>query len=158
VSMSWHLIFYFSCNHTTWSICVPICVFANNLYEDQSLGLFLLLCVAMSNHPDSERDVCIAAAEAMATRAAETTRQAAAPTQATVAATVALRVEAEQPRASESPHRHRVLSPSPKCCHRRGGCHGSPIIQTVIKEVVGSMLLPLLTKMNYNEWSLMMKV
>jgi hypothetical protein len=56
---------YSSCNQITWSICtIPAgsrlsnieikksqtCVYANNSYQYQSLGFFLLLYGAMSNH------------------------------------------------------------------------------------------------------------
>jgi hypothetical protein len=57
------------------------------------------------------------------------------------------------------PHRHRNVSPLPV---RRRGCHhrrGSPpVVKPVIKEFGGCTPWPMLTKMNYNDWSLLMKV
>jgi hypothetical protein len=45
---------------------------------------------------------------------------------------------------------------------RRRGCHhrsGSPpVVKPVIKEFGGCTPWPMLTKMNYNDWSLLMKV
>jgi hypothetical protein len=59
-----------------------------------------------------------------------------------------------------SPHGHRRISPSPVlrrgCHHHRGSL--PPVIQCVIKESGGSTPWPMLTKTNYNDWSLLMKV
>jgi hypothetical protein len=98
------------------------------------------------------REARIAAAEPATQQATETAR---------VAVVVALREDTDdqdgvRPRG---PHRRRNVSPSPV---RRRGCHhrhGSPpVVQRVIKESGGSMSWPMLTKMNYNDWSLLMKV
>ena len=55
-----------------------------------------------------------------------------------------------------SPHRQRA-SPSPDWCRgRRGQPSFPPIVQTVVKDAGGGW--PMLTKTNYAEWSMVMKV
>jgi hypothetical protein len=73
----------------------------------------------------------------------------------------ALREELErQPRElSRSPMRRRIPSPSPERRHGRGGHRGSPAaVQTVYKDSDTGTPWPMLTKTNYHEWSLLMKV
>jgi len=73
----------------------------------------------------------------------------------------ALRAELErQPREPlQSLVRHRIPSPSPERHRERGGRRGSPTaIQTVYKDSGTGMPWPMLTKTNYHEWSLLMKV
>ena len=109
--------------------------------------------------PDANRAQRLAAAEAAATQAIEAARQVAA-AQATANTAAALRVEMErQPRGSRSPARHRVPSPSPERCRGRGGRRESlAAIQTVYKVSGVGAPWPMLTKTNYHEWSLPMKV
>ena len=95
--------------------------------------------------------------------AAVDTRQARITTAEATAAAAALRAKVENgtahPAGSQSPHRHRRVSPSPECRRERHGQCGSPAaVQTIIKDSSGSTPWPMLTKTNYNEWSLVMKV
>jgi len=83
-----------------------------------------------------------------AMRAAEMARQAAAVAQASAAASAALRSKVER-----LPHHE---SPSPE--RRRGHRGRSLVVQTMYKESRAGTPWPMLTKTNYNEWSLLMKV
>lgn len=61
------------------------------------------------------------------------------------------------PRGSRSSDRRCRTSPS----SQRRGCRqerSQPIVQRVIKEVGGAGTYPVLTKTNYNEWSMLMRV
>ena len=110
--------------------------------------------------PDADRAQRVAAAEAAATQAIEATRQAAAADQAVANTAAELRAEMErQPRGSRSLARRRIPSPSPERRRGRGGRRGSPAaIQTVYKDSGVGTPWPMLTKTNYHEWSLLMKV
>lgn len=105
--------------------------------------------------PDPDADL---ATRPAAVEAATT--QAAAAAQAAAATANALRAEMErQPKGSRSPARRRVLSPLPERRRGRGGCRGSPVaVQTVYKDSVLGALWLMLTKTNYHEWSLHIKV
>jgi len=97
----------------------------------------------------------LAAAEAAAAQAIKAARQAAAAAQAAANTAAALRAELErQPREpSRSLVRRRIPSPSPE--RRRG----SPAaVQKVYKDSGTGTPWPMLTKTNYHEWSLLMKV
>jgi hypothetical protein len=92
--------------------------------------------------------------------AAKTARQAAAAAQAVVAVAAALRAEMEwEPESgggSRSPGRHRRQSSSPE--RRRGHRGRSPVLQTVYRDSGPGTPWLMLTKSNYHEWSLLMKV
>jgi hypothetical protein len=102
------------------------------------------------------REAHIAVAEVAVQQAVETARA------AITAAVAALREEdaddrdGAQPRG---PHRHCNVSPSIVRLrghhHRRGS---PPVVQRIIKESGVSTPWPMLTKTNYNDWSLLMKV
>ena len=100
-----------------------------------------------------DRATRLAAAEAAAAAAAETAGQAA-------AAAAALRAEMErEPEpagGSRSPVGRRRQSPSPES--RRGWRGCSPVLQTVYRDSGAGTPWPMLTKSNYHEWSLLMKV
>ena len=101
---------------------------------------------------------CLAAAEAAAAATVETAKQVAAVAQAAVAAAAALHVEMEREPVggSRSPAGRRLQSPSPE---RRRGRHGrSPVVQTVYRDSGARTPWPMLTRINYHEWSLLMKV
>jgi hypothetical protein len=107
-----------------------------------------------------DRATRLAVAEAVVAVAAETARQAAAATQAMVAAAAALRAEMERERelarGSRSPVGRRRQSLS---LERRRGRHGrSPVLQMVYRDSGVGTSWPMLTKANYHEWSLLMKV
>ena len=95
-----------------------------------------------------DRAMCLAATEA------------AAPAQAAVAAAAMLRAEMERELepagGSRSPIGRRRQSPSPERRHGRRG--RSPVLQTVYRDSGAGTPWPMLTKSNYHEWSLLMKV
>jgi len=99
----------------------------------------------------------LAAAEAMAAGAAVAAAQAAEAAKAVVAAAATLRkevkLEAEESVGSPSPERRLGVSPSPERCRGRRG--RSPIVQ-VYRDPGGRW--PQLTRANYHDWSLLMKV
>ena len=105
-----------------------------------------------------DRRTRLAAAEAATAAAAVTAQQAAAAAQATVAAAAALRQELEQEDAvsagsrSRTPERRRQ-SPSPE--RRRGR---SSVPQIGYRDSRAGTPWPMLTKSNYHECSLLMKV
>jgi hypothetical protein len=86
--------------------------------------------------------------------------QAAAAAQAAVATAAALRAEMEREMepagGSRSSVGRRRQSPSPEW--RRGRCGRSPVLQTIYRDSGAGTPWPMLTKANYHEWSLMMKV
>jgi hypothetical protein len=78
--------------------------------------------------------------------------------QAATNMTVALRAKLErQPReSSRSPMCRWIPSLSPERRHEREGHRGSPTaVQTVYKDSDTGTPLPMLTKTNYHEWSLL---
>ena len=85
---------------------------------------------------------------------------AAAAAQAAVATAAALRTEMERELepagGSRSLVDRRRQSPSPE--RRRGRRGRSPMLQTVDRDSRAGMSCPMLTKSNYHEWSLLMKV
>ena len=101
-------------------------------------------------------------------QAMEAARQAAA--QAVANTTTALRMEMEQepraPRRSPDPRRkgptqspdRRRRDQSPARHRGRGGRRESPVIQTVYKDSGTGTPWPMLTKTNYQEWSLLMRL
>ena len=106
---------------------------------------------------DQTREARLAAAEAAVAQAAQAAAQAA---QAAVAAAAALRQEIKDGRQAgegserfHTPERRRHHSPSPDRRHRRRG--RSPVVQ-VYRDIGGGW--PMLTRANYHEWSLLMKV
>jgi hypothetical protein len=111
--------------------------------------------VAVANAEVLEARIAAAEAAEMAKAAVATAEDAAA------AATTLREEDADDKDGARSrdSHRHHSVSPSP--VRRRGRHHhrGSPpIVQRVIKESGGSTPWPMLSKMNYNDWSLLMKV
>ena len=96
----------------------------------------------------------LAATEAVAAKAAA---QAAEAANAAVAVAEALhkevKIEAEESGGSRSPEHRRRVSPSPE--RRRGRRGNSPIVQ-VYRDPGGGW--PQLTRSNYHDWSLLMKV
>lgn len=112
--------------------------------------------------------VRLAAAEAATAAAVQVVRHAATVPEAAVAIAAVLRAEIVagggdngewSPRsAGRSPAGRCDLSPSPVCHHRRSGYHDSPVIQTVYHDSGSGTSWPMLTKANYHEWSLLMKV
>jgi hypothetical protein len=104
----------------------------------------------------------IAAAKAVAQQAAEMARAVVTAAEAAAAAAAALREEDADDRDGarpQSPHRCRSVSPSPMRCRGRHHRRGSPpIVQRVIKESSGSTPWLMITKTNYNNWSMLMKV
>jgi hypothetical protein len=108
----------------------------------------------------NNRATPLAAAEAAV--ATETARQAAAAAQAMVAAVAALCAEMEREESepvggrSRSPIRRSRQSPSPE--RHRGRYGHSPVLQTVYRDTGAGMPWPTLTKGNYHEWSMLMKV
>jgi hypothetical protein len=88
------------------------------------------------------------------------THLAAAEAQAAASTTNLLRAGMErQPRGSRSPTRRHASSPSPECSRGRGGCHGSPAaIQTTYKDSSVGAPWSMLTRTDYHEWRLLMKV
>ena len=80
--------------------------------------------------------------------------------QAVVATIATLRTEMErEPKpagGSRSPVGHHRQSPSPK--RRHGRCGRSPMLQTVYRDSRAGTPWSMLTKSNYHEWSLLMKV
>ena len=114
--------------------------------------------VSGSGHgEDQAREARLAAAEAAAAQAAQAAAQAA---QAAQAAAAALRQEIEDGKPAfdgserfHTPERRRHLSPSPDRRHMRRG--RSPVVQ-VYRDIGGRW--PMLTRANYHEWSLLMKV
>ncbi|XP_066385284.1 uncharacterized protein [Miscanthus floridulus] len=101
-----------------------------------------------------------AAVEVVAAATAETARHAAAAAQCAVAVAAVLRVEMErEPEpagGSRSLVGRRHQLPSPE---RRRGRHGhSPVLQMVYRDSGAGTPWPMLTKSNYHEWSLLMKV
>jgi len=114
--------------------------------------------VSGSGHgEDQAREARLAAAEAAAAEAAAQAAEAAKTAAATAAA---LRQEIEDGKPAvdgserfHTPERHRQLSPSPERRHRRRG--RSPVVQ-VYRDIGGGW--PMLTRANYHEWSLLMKV
>jgi hypothetical protein len=107
-------------------------------------------------------EVCIALVEAVAQQAVETARAAVAAAEATAAAAASLReVDLDDRDGARpwGPHRHRNISPSPvRHWGHHHRCGSPPIIQHIIKESDGSTPWLMLTKLNYNGWSLLMKV
>ena len=106
------------------------------------------------------REARLAAAEGAATQAAQAAAQAAEAAQAAVGAATALRQEIEDGKPAgegserfHTPERRRHHSPSPDRRHRRRG--RSPVVQ-VYRDIGGGW--PMLTRANYHEWSLLMKV
>lgn len=57
---------------------------------------------------------------------------------------------------SPSPPRRRRISSS--CAPRRGCQRGEVIVERVVKETGGTVQYPMLTRMNYEQWSLPMRV
>jgi len=117
--------------------------------------------VSGSGHgEDQAREARLAAAEAAAAQAAQAASQAAEAAQVAVAAAVALRQEIEDGKPAgegserfHTPERRRHLSLSPDRRHRRRG--RSPVVQ-VYRDIGGGW--PMLTRANYHEWNLPMKV
>jgi len=117
--------------------------------------------VSGSGHgEDQAREARLAAAEAAAAEAAQAAAQAAEAAKAATAAAAALRQEIEDGKPAvdgserfHTPERRRQLSPSPERRHRRRG--RSPVVQ-VYRDIGGGW--PMLTRANYHEWSLLMKV
>ena len=102
------------------------------------------------------------AAKATTTAAVEMARQAVAAAQAVAATVVALRVKIERGPSggSRSPAGHHPQSPS---LERHHGCNGhspvaQPVVQTVYRDLGAGTPWPMLTKSNYHEWILLMKV
>jgi hypothetical protein len=99
---------------------------------------------------------------AIAQQAAETARAAVTAGEAAAAAAAVWHEEdADDQDGAQpwGPHRHRNVSPSPvprRGCHHRQG--SPPVVQCVIKESGGSTPWLMLTKTDYNNWSLLMKV
>jgi hypothetical protein len=104
----------------------------------------------------------IAASEAALQQAVKTARAAVTAAEAAAVAATTLCDEDTDDKDGarpRSPHRRHNISPSPM--RRRGSYHcrdSPPVIQCVIKESDGSTPWPMLTKTNYNDWSLLMKV
>jgi hypothetical protein len=104
----------------------------------------------------------IAASEAALQQAVKTARAAVTVAEAAAVASMTLRDEDTNDKDGarpRSPHRRHNISPSP--VRRRGSYHcrdSLPVVQCVIKESDGSTPWPMLTKTNYNDWSLLMKV
>lgn len=98
-----------------------------------------------------DRATCLAAAEAMAAAAVETARQAAA-----AAAVLLDETEREPVDGSRSLAGHRLQSPSPERRRGRRGC--SPVVQTIYCDSKARTPWLMLTRTNYHEWSLLMKV
>jgi len=108
------------------------------------------------------RKARLEAAEAAAAQAAEAAQAVAAVAKTAVKAVAALRAEiedeeeaeAEESGGSQQPrNRHRHPSPSPPRRHERRG--RSPTVQ-IYREIRGRW--PMLTRSNYYEWNLLMKV
>jgi hypothetical protein len=104
----------------------------------------------------------LAVVEATAVAATEMARQAVATAQATVVATVALLAKMEREElelaggGSRSPASCRRQSSSPE--QGRGRRGHSLVLQTVYRDTGLGTPWPMLTKENYHEWSLLMKV
>jgi len=99
------------------------------------------------------------AANAAAAAAVETTMHAA-QAMAVVVATMRVEMEQESAARSQSPVGRSPQSPSPE---RRRGCHGrspvaQPVVQTIYCDSGAGIPWVMLTKLNYNEWSLLMKI
>jgi len=115
--------------------------------------------VSGSGHgEDQAREARLAAAEAAAAEAAQAAAQAAEAAKAAAAAALRQEIEDGKPAGEGSerfhtPKRRRHQFPSPDRRHRRHG--RSPVVQ-VYRDIGGGW--PMLTRANYHEWSLLMKV
>jgi hypothetical protein len=119
--------------------------------------------VAVAGATNAEaHEARIAASEAALQQAVKTARAAVTAAEAAAVASMAIRDEDTDDKDGarpRSPHRRHNISPSP--VRRRGSyhcCDSPPVVQCVIKESDGSTPWPMLTKTNYNDWSLLMKV